>query len=205
MPGSPVISTTLPVPDGEVVDVAEQEVEFARPAHERAEAALDGRFEPRPDGATLQRLVGSDRTLLALHLEVAYRTALDVLPDRTPRALCQEDATGRGRLLHARCHVGGVTDRRVVEQHVVADAAHDDGPGAEADAEVAGAVAAGRYAASASRSSSAAVTACTAELLERTRRAEQRHDAVAAELGDRCRRGARPTRSSSATHSWTSL
>ena len=113
-----------------------QQVDLSPSADERGEAALGADLHsaapPPPPGHPVR----VDGLALSLDREEAERLAPDVVGDQSVGGFRDQDRARLGEGLHAGREMSGVAHRRVVPAKVVADPADDDQPGVQSQAHV---------------------------------------------------------------------
>jgi len=157
-------------------------------SHEGREAALALDVEPGLAAARAQDLERLDGRV-TLHGQLAQVERFEVSGDQPRRRRAHEHAARSRVLLQSGGHVGRVANRRVVHAEIVADLAHDDRPGVEADPHLEAPLEARRQLAAqvtdGALDREGGVRGAPGRVLVRDGRAEQGHDAVAGVLVDR--------------------
>ena len=108
--------------------------QLGAPPHERRQPAGLGDGHRRDGLAHAEHLVGRHRLALSLHLEGARLAHLEEAADQPLRGGADEDRPGLGEGLKAGGEVRRVADGGVIHLEIVADGAHHDGAGVDADA-----------------------------------------------------------------------
>jgi hypothetical protein len=125
---------------------------------------------------------------VALQLELTQVAGLEEAGDRVVSILRHQHTAWTGDLLQSRRQIGRVAHRGVIHPQIVADPAHDHGPGVQTDAhlqsEATLLLQLARQLRDGILDAESGVHGALGAILVRDRRAEQRHDAVAAVLVD---------------------
>ena len=176
----------LTSPRAGVPDRVGERGHFQLAARERGQAAGQGDLEPRAGARQPRELVHGHGLGEALDRHLAERRRLDMPLGEARDARRHEDGARPGELLHAAGEVRARADRGVVHGEAAADRADDDLPGIEADADARrdapARVQLAPVALERLLHAQGGVTGADGVVLERHRRAEQRHDAVAHHL-----------------------
>ena len=189
MPASPIMSKMRSAPLRACCQTSSKDRSSPPPPDERRQPPLQRNIEAGDSGFNGVEAVDALRLGLALDRVLAGEGTVDIALDQVMRRLADNDAPGVGQRLQARREMDRIALRREVDALVAANLANDHGTRMHADSNPRRNPELGFQIRGALRHALLDVEAGTTgphrRVLERHGGAEQRHDAVAAHLGNR--------------------